>query len=374
MTAKRESPPLRRHLLVLTGLSPQVVTETIYALARQELPWIPDAVHLLTTSQGAHLARESLLGGSGGWFHRICKDYDLTKIKFSASDIHVLRDSKGDPLDDIRTSQENADAADDITRHVQRLTSSEDSSLHVSIAGGRKTMGFYLGYALSLFGREQDRLSHVLVDDSFANHPNFFYPTPYDHIISSNKQGKVIPQNARTATVGLADIAFVRMRYGLPPELRQGKLSFAQAVGALNASLAPVALHFNRERREIEVAGLTLKLPPSEFAIYAAIAWNSKKGNAPLTAPIKDIADCEWSTQVSALLRECGVLSKLPESVRSVLSVGMQGRTFSEGLSRLHSRLQKTFGVTAAAISISDGNVRPRIYSLKLDPEFIKFQ
>jgi CRISPR-associated protein (TIGR02584 family) len=28
--------------------------------------------------------------------------------------------------------------------------------------GERKTMGFYVGYALSLFGRAQDRLSHVI--------------------------------------------------------------------------------------------------------------------------------------------------------------------------------------------------------------------
>jgi CRISPR-associated protein (TIGR02584 family) len=36
----------------------------------------------------------------------------------------------------------------------------------MSIAGGRKTMGFYAGYALSLYGRAQDRMSHVLVEES----------------------------------------------------------------------------------------------------------------------------------------------------------------------------------------------------------------
>jgi CRISPR-associated protein (TIGR02584 family) len=48
--------------------------------------------------------------------------------------------------------------------------------LHVSIAGGRKSMGFFAGYAFSLFGRTQDRLSHVLVNDPFESFPDFYFP------------------------------------------------------------------------------------------------------------------------------------------------------------------------------------------------------
>lgn len=45
-----------------------------------------------------------------------------------------------------------------------------------NLAGGRKSMGFYIGYALSLFGRGQDRMSHILVEEAFETHPEFFYP------------------------------------------------------------------------------------------------------------------------------------------------------------------------------------------------------
>jgi len=34
--------------------------------------------------------------------------------------------------------------------------------LHVSLAGGRKSMRFFAAYALSLWGRDIDRLTHVL--------------------------------------------------------------------------------------------------------------------------------------------------------------------------------------------------------------------
>lgn len=154
----------RRILLAVTGLSPQVVTETLYVLAVQAKPaFVPTEIHLITTRQGAEHARLNLLSRQIGWFHRLRADYALPEIAFHAKCIHVIPDAAGGELDDIRTPADNARAADFVTERVRALTSDPDCTLHVSIAGGRKTMGYYLGYALSLFGRGQDRLSHVLV-------------------------------------------------------------------------------------------------------------------------------------------------------------------------------------------------------------------
>ena len=58
-----------------------------------------------------------------------------------------------------------------ITNLIRAFTADPESALHVSIAGGRKTMGFFLGYALSLYGRAQDKLSHVLVSPPFESSP-----------------------------------------------------------------------------------------------------------------------------------------------------------------------------------------------------------
>jgi len=169
----------RRILLAVTGLSPQIVTETLYALAcRSETPWVPHEVHLITTATGRREAELNLLAdqkprGEPGWFHRLRDDYSLPPICFDTDCIHVLGDAAGTALDDIRTPADNERAADFITEIVRQLTGDEHSELHVSIAGGRKTMGYYLGYALSLFGRAQDRLSHVLVSEPFENNREF---------------------------------------------------------------------------------------------------------------------------------------------------------------------------------------------------------
>jgi CRISPR-associated protein (TIGR02584 family) len=59
----------------VTGLTPQVVTETLYALAVQrQPPFIPTEIHLLTTAEGAEEARLGLLSADPGWFHRLCRD------------------------------------------------------------------------------------------------------------------------------------------------------------------------------------------------------------------------------------------------------------------------------------------------------------
>lgn len=52
-----------RVLLISVGLSPQVVTETVHALAECGEP--PEALTILTTSEGAAACRAVLLGERG---------------------------------------------------------------------------------------------------------------------------------------------------------------------------------------------------------------------------------------------------------------------------------------------------------------------
>lgn len=167
-----------RILLCVTGLSPQIVTETLYALAVTGDPcFVPSEIHLLTTADGAERARLTLLSEEPGWFHRLCQDYGLPPIRFTLDTIHILHNAEGRLLGDIRNVADNEAIADAITAKVRELTADPNSAVHTSIAGGRKTMGFYLGYALSLLGRPQDRLSHVLVSSPFESNLDFFYPT-----------------------------------------------------------------------------------------------------------------------------------------------------------------------------------------------------
>lgn len=183
-----------RILLAVTGLSCQVVTETIYALAQQDLNMLPDAVYVLTTREGAERAR--LLLCQEGWFGRLLRDWELPSIAFGPEHIQIIHDARERPLGDIRSQQDNVSAADTIAEAVRTLTTSNTKQLHVSIAGGRKTMGFFAGYALTLYGRPQDRLSHVLVSSEFESHPDFYYPTMVFNATPNRYNHAAHPQTA----------------------------------------------------------------------------------------------------------------------------------------------------------------------------------
>lgn len=258
--------PRRNILLCVTGLSPQIVTETLYALAvAREEPFVPEEIYLLTTAEGAERAKLALLSDEPGWFAKLCDDYDLPPIEFNQESITVLTGADGIPLSDIRSPVDNAIAADTVTEMVRRLTEDGDTSLHVSIAGGRKTMGFYLGYALSLYGREQDELSHVLVSEEFESSWNFFYPTPYSQIIEVNDKKLA---DTRFAQVTLAEIPFVSLRHGLPESLLNGSSGFSETVAAARQSFTPGILQIDERCCELQCGAQRVSLKPAEFAFY----------------------------------------------------------------------------------------------------------
>lgn len=168
----------KRILLAVTGKTPQIVTETLWALAMDsEQPFVPTQIRLLTTEEGRRHAVEKLLNPESGAFHALCRDWKLGPIDFDAACIQVLS-REGQPVEDIVSPHDNEITADQICAWVKEATRDPQSAVHVSLAGGRKTMGYYAGYALSLFGRDQDRLSHVLVDERYERMREFYYPTP----------------------------------------------------------------------------------------------------------------------------------------------------------------------------------------------------
>jgi len=264
----------RRVLLAVTGLSPQIVTETLYALAVDHQPvWIPTEIRIITTRPGAEVAQQALLSNDPGWFHRLREDYRLPEIMFGTENIYVITGQDETPLDDIVDDAANGAVADFITEQVRAITADPAASLHVSIAGGRKTMGFYIGYALSLVGRAQDRLSHVLVSPLFESRPEFFYPAPHTRVIR-DRDGQAL--DAKDARVHLGDIPFVRLRDGLPKRLLEGRARFSEAVAEAQKALPPITLRLEPATRTVIGGGESFVLEPAQFAFYWMMAERCK--------------------------------------------------------------------------------------------------
>lgn len=359
----------RRILLAVTGLSPQVVTETLFALAvERDPPFPPTEVHLLTTAEGAERARLSLLSPEPGWFARLIADYRLPPITFATANIQVLRDAEGRELDDIRTLKNNEAAANLITERVRDLTADADSALHVSIAGGRKTMGYYLGYALSLYGRPQDRLSHVLVSEPFESSWDFFYPTPYGRVITTRENKLADTSEAR---VTLAEIPFVRLREGLPDRLLGGQASFGQTVAAAQRALEPPELVIDLAGQRIRAGGETMPLPPASLAFYSMMARRRLEGMHAARWDT-DGLDRQYLSEHRRIVPE---MSGDLERVEEALADGMTQEYFEQRKSRTNAALGKALGRQLAKAYLVQGDARrPQTrFGLRVEPEAIRY-
>ena len=349
----------RRHLLCITGLTPQVVTETLYALYREDPAQLPTDIHVLSTDDGIGRARLTLLSDHPGWFHRLCTDYRLPPMRFGPDSLHLLRNGHGQPLSDIRDGADNATAADMVTEWVRRLTADEADQVHVSLAGGRKTLGFFAGYALSLFGRPQDRLSHVLVNPPFESHPGFFYPTPYPEIIYGQAPDPC-PLDSRDAIVTLADIPFVRLRHGLPASLLSGRTSFSDTVQTAQHSLDPPRLEIDVGGGQVRAGGFPVELAPAELAFYLWLAQRAAAGQPPVPCPPDGVPSADYATDFLAAYRS--VIGTLGDDERVVrgLRQGMDKNYFERRKSRVNRVLTDSLAHAAGTYRIQGVGRRPR--------------
>lgn len=277
-----DKPVPKNILLLVTGMTPQIVTETIYGLAIQpseDKPvWIPDEVHVISTGDGLNQIRSRLFNSErkseSGYFKLLQHDYpQLAHIKFDESCLHPICNHEGNILADLKTPHDNEQAANIVCEQIAKFTTDEHVSLHVSIAGGRKTMGFYAGYALSLYGRAQDSMSHVLVEDKFESSPNFFYPTPTQSFVT-DRNGK--DWDASKAQVWLASIPFVRLRGSLSKKSLLQNATFSEVVAAINLANSseehPIDIVIKRSLRIVCIGEKEIKFPPREFAFYTWFA------------------------------------------------------------------------------------------------------
>ena len=359
----------RRVLLAVSGLSPQILTETLYALAvAHQPPFVPTEIRLVTTTEGAERARLSLLSDDPGWLARLRRDYDLPEITFDVSHIEVPHDADGEPLTDIRTPGDNMRMADCLAARIQTLTADDACALHVSIAGGRKTMGYYAGYALSLFGRPQDRLSHVLVAEPFESSWDFFYPTPYNRVVATRDDKLIDTKDAR---VTLAEIPFVRLRDGIPERLQKGQAGFAATIEAAQRAQQPPKLVIDLKGRQIHVAGESVPLEPRILAFYSLMARRRLDEQEPVRWTTSGLAE-QYLTEYGPIV---GQHSGDYERAEELLNSGMSKETFEQYKSRTNTALADALGPTLAkSYQIQASGKRPETrFGLTLAAEAIRY-
>jgi CRISPR-associated protein (TIGR02584 family) len=288
-------------LLAVTGVSPAILTETVWALARNEHPpIIPDRVIVVTTTTGKICIERELLQPSGYLKNQTVWDalrLDLlgpsarNDPRLIIEEIRVLtapnsRTGRAEPLDDIRKRTDNAAVADFLLEEVRRLIETPDLRLIASIAGGRKTMGTLLYACLTLLGRETDRLTHVLVSEPFETRlkPPFYFPTQ-PCIELARDDGSIV--RASGARIDLADIPFVPIRNLFERDLVKKPATFNSLVQQIRKDVAGKSrqnlhLTIHRHRPEFEVDGISIATSPKEHVFMLFLAERAIAAEPPL--------------------------------------------------------------------------------------------
>lgn len=236
-------------------------------------------------------------------------------------------------------------------------------------------MGFFMGYAMSLWGRPQDKLSHVLVSSPFESRPEFFYPTPKAHVIPARIPGQD-PLDASTAKVWLGDIPFVRLRKLLPTSITGQNSGFAQAVSAANRALDQIELEIDIGQACVRINQQSIALPPMQMGLLGLLAWRCQQQLPPLRAPLKEVDDPEWRAMVR---RDLGLAlgeMNIPDSLDSRLKQSKpMGGTVSEQLSKMEKTLSNSGSLPLMGL-ITRTNVgtrsRQQGYSLNLQAERVR--
>lgn len=359
----------RRLLVAVVGMSPQVVTETIWVLIK-ERRFCPDEVRLITTCNGRNRALRDLLDPTEGRFHAFCRDYGLVgKIRFDEDSITVIQDDEGRELDDIRTPEENAAAADTIVRVIGNACSDPNTIVHVSIAGGRKSMGFFAGYAMSLFARARDSVSHVLVNEPFESNRDFFYPPPEEKEIVDARGVAFSSSNAR---VMLADIPIVRLRTGLPEDLLTGDASYGRAVEEAQRALFPsTAVIFRDDARGVVCEGIDVSLAPAQYAVFRWMAERAKRGESPVRPGLRHAEEEFFPLYEKLFPTRPGDVERARKAIRSDEDFL---KYFQEKRSQIGAALAKKLGrTTAAHFRIVTYGKRPFVaYALALESNDIQ--
>jgi len=262
-----------RVLIVVSGMSPAVITETVYALATESPRWVPHRILVITTEVGREQTINALFDGERGRFAQLCREQALGEVEFGPDTI-LVPSINGAAVKDVVDEATSKEMGNLIVRVIAEQTAIENTQVHVSIAGGRKTMSYFAGQALTMLGRPADAISHVLVNKPFEGHPEFFFkPIAPVTLTYRDVNGKSLFKSTSTAEIRLAKIPFLPLRKHLPTDIVEGAKDYE-----LLLSAAKLAFNGGKKMRIDVASGLvhcgnaTVRPEPSTLAFLLALA------------------------------------------------------------------------------------------------------
>lgn len=255
-------------LICIAGLTPQIITESLYCLSVQKKIMI-DEIVIVTTKKG----KDVILGKDKdpktpkvslkNEIKNLAKLYKIKPPIFDESNNNIIvANEESLDLFDIRNDKQNKLFPNKLAKLLKEKTEDNKSVLHCVLSGGRKSMTAHFALVLSLFGREHDKLYHVLTKEKFEFKD--FYPKTKEE------------RNA----LEISEIPFIRLRGLLGDKLLSNE-PYTDLVEWTQKQLKILTGNYillKINSKEIQYENKILKLRPLFFSIYHQFALSKCEG------------------------------------------------------------------------------------------------
>ena len=303
--------------LASAGRVSPVITEALWALmnprkgdGRKAI--VPDVVHIVTTAAycpdhgySEFDRRRDLLK------EKVSELYRQYKQKEPEFFFEAVKDPDGTNgchyIADVRTERENILYANHITRCVRTYCEESETILHMSLAGGRKSMSSYDHSAMMFFGRVEDEMSHVLVQPQLLERAGeqFWWPDQPEKLVRVNlskDEFEEVPTSSDIVTVDLVPVPFVRLGVRLPTGIPPEAVDYRELIEFIEFERGGGRFIVDADTRKISFGNRSVTLTPTYFALFAVFAiarnmgWpgfgSEDEGAGPNTAgffPLNDL-------------------------------------------------------------------------------------
>lgn len=263
----------RTYLIAIVGMSPAVLTETVWALASLKEPIIPDSIIVFTTNSCVQKLKEFKLTHWDNMVAAIRKKvgdhFGPYSLSFQESGIRILTSEDRLDLSDVRTEADNMSIANAFYKEIADLLDDDrnDVRLIASIAGGRKSMGAMLHSVMSVLGRKNDKIYHVLTSGVDLPPASFAYPG----CVISDKKERAIAKNVQ---LNLAEVPFIPIASMVKKVKKKQYKNYKDLLSAINNIIddSPNKISLIQSKKELEVSFSTrtekIKLGCVEYLIF----------------------------------------------------------------------------------------------------------
>ena len=238
-------------LICLAGITPQIVTEAFYCLSVRKKIRI-DEICVISTDD----TKQNLIECTLPNMTKLCKDYNIEIPQYDTSSVVSAAEEAGyitnpDGISKYTTT--------DLIFDILSEKTSDNTTIHFFLTGGRKTMSSDGLLAMSLFGRNHDKLYHIITNPDY-------YPDSHYYPMNATEDKNLF----------LIEKPFIRLRNKLSFIENLAKGSFAELIertqNEIDNMVALPELIIYRNKREVQIGSKSVILQPLVFSVYLFFA------------------------------------------------------------------------------------------------------